>query len=375
MGVISRDDWSLDRRAQQAQERHKEKVREAIKNNLSKTVANEGLVVSDGRKTVRVPIQSLDEPHFYFNHNKQRHTGQGEGQEGQTIGRAKPGEGKGGAGGGPGEGAGEFVYEAEVTVDDIAEVLFAQLQLPNLRPKTKQKTVMEDVEWTDLRNKGIRSNLDRKHTFYEALKRSSRLGQPFRIVEDDLRFKTWEDVEKPHHGAVILAMMDVSGSMGEFEKYVARTFFFWMERFLEKHYPHVEIRYLVHHVDAYEVDKQEFYTLRESGGTRCSSVYDLALKVTREEYHPEDWNIYPIHVSDGDNLSTDNDASAAKMEELCAISSLAAFLEVHSTTRESTLAYKLRKLSASNFRSYTVQAREGILSALRHFFRKEGESA
>lgn len=375
MGVISRDDWSLDRRAQQAEQRHKHKVQEAIRNNLSDTVANEGLVVSDGRKNVRVPIQSLDEPHFYFNQHKQRHAGQGEGTEGQVIGRAKAAHGTSGAGSAPGEGAGEFVYEAEVTVDDIADVLFAELKLPNLQPKQKQQVMLEDVEWTDLRTKGIRSNLDRKHTFYEALKRSSRTHEPFRIVADDLRFKTWEDVEKPHHGAVILAMMDVSGSMGEFEKYVARTFFFWMERFLDKHYPHVEIRYLVHHVDAYEVDQQEFFTLRESGGTRCSSVYDLALQVMRDHYRPEDWNIYPIHVSDGDNLSTDNDASVAKMEELCSISSLAAFLEVHSTPRESTLTYKYGQIEKPNFRLCTVQSREGILGALRYLFREEGESA
>lgn len=373
MGVISRDDWSLDRRAQQAQERHKQKVKEAIRNNLGKTVADEGLIVSDGKKTVRIPIQSLDEPHFYFNQNKQRHAGQGEGEEGEAIGKAKPSEEK--AASGPGEGGGEFSYEAEVTVDDVEEVLFSELQLPNLKPKAKQQTVVEDVEWTDLRNRGIRSNLDRKHTFYEALKRSARQQQPFRIVEDDLRFKTWEDVEKPHHGAVILAMMDVSGSMGEFEKYVARTFFFWVERFLDKHYPHVEVRYLVHHVDAYEVEKQEFYTIRENGGTRCSSVYEYALNMIRQEYSPEDWNIYPIHVSDGDNLSTDNDPSVAMMEELCGVSSLAAFLEVHATNRESTLANTYRKIQENNFQTFTVLSRAGILDALRYFFRTEEGSA
>ena len=370
MGIISQDDWSLDRRGQQAQERHKAKVKQAIKANLADVVANEGLILSDGKNTVRIPVHSLDEPHFYFDKGQQQHVGQGPGESGDVIGSAVPGKAPG-TGSGAGESPGEAVYEAEIVVDDVEEVLFADLRLPNLRPKEAQKEVVEQSEWSDVRNKGLHANVDRKRTFFEALKRSQMNGQDFHILKEDMRFRTWEDIPRPHHGAVIVAMMDISGSMGEFEKYVARTFFFWMERFLSKHYPRVEMRYLVHHTEALEVSKSEFYAIRESGGTRCSSVYQLGLDVIGRDYPVESWNIYPIHVSDGDNLSSDNHSAVSLFKQLCEVSALGAYLEVHAYQKQSTLAERLQELAAMNFRSFTVPSKEFIHKALQHFFREE----
>jgi uncharacterized protein len=370
MGIISHDDWSLDRRGQQAQARHKEKVKKAIKQNLGNVITDDGLILSDGRNIIRIPVQSLDEPHFYFNQGKQQHAGQGKGEKGHVIGRAQSGADGPGSGPGAGDGVGERVYEAEVTMDEVEEILFADLRLPHLQPKSFDKTVAEELEWTDVRNKGIRSNMEWKRTFYQALKRSQCLHQPLRIVPEDLRYKTWEEQMRPNVGAVILAMMDVSGSMGEFEKYTARTFFFWMERFLGKHYPHVAVRYLAHHTEAYEVSREEFYHTRESGGTRCSSVYELAHRILAVDYPDDQWNIYPVHVSDGDNLPSDNDTAATLVKKMCKVSSMFAYLEVQARQLDSTLAIALRNLAATNFRSFHVQSREGILGALRHFFRE-----
>ncbi len=375
MGVISHDDWSLDRRGQQAQARHQKKVKEAIKKNLGGIISDEGLIVSDGRNIIRIPVQSLDEPHFYYGQGQGQHAGQGDGEKGDVIGKASPEQGSS-SGPGAGDGPGERVYEAEVTVDEIAELLFSGLCLPNLVPKTTNRQFVEEYEWTDVRNKGIESNLDRKRTFFEALKRSQALHQAFRIIPDDLRYKTWEEQVRPNVGAVIIAMMDVSGSMGEFEKYVARTFFFWMERFIRKFYPNVEIRYLAHHVEAFEVSGNEFYRIRESGGTRCSSVYDLALKMIKKDYPVSDWNIYPVHVSDGDNVVSDNDKTLKLAQELCSLSAQFSYLEVN--TRQyyanTTLDQAFHNLNCANFRNYSVKTRENIIDALRCFFREEDAS-
>ena len=366
MGIVSREDWSLHRKGQQAQARHQAKVKEAIRDNLRNVIANDGLILSDGKQVIRIPVHSLDEPHFHFNRGKQKHVGQGKAKTGQVIGRS----GDGNAAQGPGDAPGEHVVESEITIDEIEEILFASLELPNLRPKPKTAMQVEGEDWTDVRRRGIQSNLDRKRTFMEAMKRSQRQRALLRITEDDLRFRTYEEVVRPQTGAVIFAMMDVSASMGEFEKYVARTFFFWMERFLSKHYPHVEIRYLVHHTEAAEVTKSDFYRLRESGGTKCSSVYELALQLMEREYPADAWNVYPMHVSDGDNYGSDNEEVVRTVEKLCESVSLLGYLEVQPNRRASTLSKQLEEVDSPYFRSYRVASRAGILEALLHFFKQ-----
>lgn len=366
MAIVSREDWSLHRKGQQAQARHHAKVKEAIRDNLKSVIANEGLILSDGKQVVRIPVHSLEEPHFHFNRGKQKQVGQGKAQKGEVIGTT----GEGNAAGGPGDAPGEHVVESEITLDEIEEILFANLELPNLRPKPKTTLQVEGEDWTDVRRRGIQSNLDRKRTFMEAMKRSQRQGTFLQITEDDLRFRTYEEVMRPQTGAVIFAMMDVSASMGEFEKYVARTFFFWMERFLSKHYPHVEIRYLVHHTEAEEVVKSDFYRLHESGGTKCSSVYELALELMARDYPADAWNVYPMHVSDGDNTGSDNRDVVRCVDALCESVSLLGYLEVQPNRRASTLSKQLEEVDSPFFRSYRVASRAGILEALSYFFKQ-----
>lgn len=112
------------------------------------------------------------------------------------------------------------------------------------------------------------SNIDKKRTLLENLRRNASSGNPgiHSISPDDLRYKTWDDITIPHSNAVIIAMMDTSGSMGTFEKYCARSFFFWMTRFLRRQYEKVDIVFLAHHTEAKEVSEHDFFTRGESGG-------------------------------------------------------------------------------------------------------------
>ena len=371
MGVLTQDDWSLDRRGQMSQSRHQEKVRKAIRDNLADIISDEGIVMSDGQRTVRIPVRSLDEPHFAFDHGKQQHIGQGEGEAGQSIGKAVPTGGqKPGQGAGAGDQAGQRILEAEVEIDEIEDTLFRDFRLPNLQEKPKVKQVVEDWEFTDIRKKGIRANIDRKHTLLEALRRSRREGKPLSVAEDDLRFKTWEESVNPQTGAVVLAMMDVSGSMGTTEKYMARTFFYWMERFLRRQYQSLEVRYLVHHAEAYETSKEEFYTTRENGGTICSTVFDKALRVIAQDYPPDLWNIYPVYVGDGDNLLSDNDKTLSLIRQLCQVSSMVGYVEVNPFQRPTALMRVLQGLDDPVFQSSLVAGRNQILNALEHFLRQ-----
>ncbi len=331
--LISRDDWSLHRKGQQDQARHQEKVREAIRKNLADLISEEGIIMTDGRQVVKIPIRSLDEFHFRYNFNKSQQTGQGDGDSaiGDVI--AKDGSSEKGAGhdSGAGDQAGADYYEAEVSVDEIQELLFADLQLPNLVQKSPEDITVEDISFKDVRKKGLQSNIDKKRTILENVLRNARAGKPglHDIRLDDLRFKTWEDIEKPHSQAVVLAMMDTSGSMGTFEKYVARTFFFWMVRFLRTKYQTVDIQFIAHHTEAKVVTEQEFFTKGESGGTICSSAYKLALDLIETKYSPDRYNIYPVHFSDGDNLTSDNDKCVQLVHQLMDVSNLFGYGEVN----------------------------------------------
>ena len=149
---------------------------------------------------------------------------------GDVLGKG-PGK-QGGQGKKAGDQAGSDYYEAELSVDDLAELIFEDLGLPDLRPKASQEIPTESVKFTEVRKKGPMSNLDKRRTIMENLKRNARKGQPVfgDITNDDLRFKVWEQETRPTSAAVVLAMRDASGSMGEFKKYITRSLFFWMKR-------------------------------------------------------------------------------------------------------------------------------------------------
>ncbi len=165
-------------------------------------------------------------------------------------------------------------------------------------------------------------------------------------------------------------MMDVSGSMGEFEKYIARSFYFWMVRFLRTKYNNVKIVFISHHTEAKEVTEEEFFTHGESGGTQVSSAYELALNIIRERYNPADWNIYPFHFSDGDNLPWDNEhcvALVGKLMEQCNIFGYGEIREGHYRS-PSTLMSAYSKIQDRKFIAVTISDKTEVYPALRKFF-------
>ena len=156
-------------------------------------------------------------------------------------------------------------------------MVFADLSLPNLQDKGEKQIPSDVMDFNSIAKRGLVGNLDRKRTIMEAMKRNAREGNtgPLKIAEQDKRFKTWEMVPEPQRNAVIFAMRDVSGSMGEFEAYICRSFYFWMLRFLRTKYNNCEIVFITCHTEAKEVDENAFFSLGDSGGTRMSSAYCL----------------------------------------------------------------------------------------------------
>lgn len=304
-----------DRRSRRDIQRHQQRVRAAIKGNLPEIISQEDVITSDGQKLVKVPIRGLELPRFRFDPHAGEHAGQGdEGtrrQGGAGNQRTRPGTvlGKSGeeAGDGTGKQAGQQpgvdYYEAEITVDELVDLAFEDLMLPNLQDKGKQTLKAPAVQFTTLRRTGPQANLDKRRTLIEAYKRGAREGTPGWQIDptQDARYRSWEITHEPQRNAVVFAMRDVSGSMGEFEAYLCRTFYTWMIRFLRRTYTGVDVVFITCHTEAKEVNEEDFFRVGSSGGTRMASAYELALDLIQRRYAPADWNIYPFLFSDGYN--------------------------------------------------------------------------
>jgi uncharacterized protein len=377
--VISKEDWSLHRKGHDDQQRHQEKVQEAIRNNLPDLITEESIIMSKGREMVKIPIRSLDEYKIRYNYDKNKHVGQGDGESrvGDVIARdgsdAQKGPGKGQ---GAGDQAGEDYFEAEVSMMELEEALFKQLELPNLKKKELQETLVEDIEFNDIRKTGLMGNIDKKRTMMTAFKRNAMTGAPkfHPIYQEDLKFKTWNEIVKPDSKAVVLAMMDTSGSMGIWEKYMARSFFFWMTRFLRSKYGAVEIEFIAHHTEAKVVSEDDFFSKGESGGTICSSAYRKALELIEEKYHSDRFNIYPFHFSDGDNLTSDNARCVKLVEELIKVSSMFGYGEVNQYNRHSTLMSAYKNIKNEHFKYYILKQKVDVFNAMKSFFTKDEEN-
>lgn len=372
--IVSKEDWTLHRKGYQDQLRHQEKVKEAIRENLPDLISEENIILSDGQKVIKIPIRSLEEYKIRYNFDKTKHIGQGKGdsQVGDLVARGS-GSSKGAAQGNKaGSEPGVDYYEAAVNIEDIENILFDQLELPNLQEKDETEVIVEKIEFNDVRKKGLMGNIDKKRTILTAMKRNALKGktQIAPILNDDLRFKTWNEIQKFESKAVVLALMDTSGSMGPFEKFCARSFFFWMTRFLRSKYEHVEIEFIAHHTEAKVVTEEEFFTKGESGGTICSSAYVKALELIQSKYPPSQYNIYPVHFSDGENMSSDNEKCLRLVKELMEVSSMFGYGEVNPQNRFSSLMYTFKKIDNPKFRSYVIRRKGDVYNCLKTFFKK-----
>lgn len=374
---VSEEDWSLHRKGYEDQRRHQEKVKEAIRKNLPDLVSEESIIMSDGQQIIKIPIRSMEEYRFRYNFNKGKHVGQGNGDskvgdvlgKEQQAGQAGPGKGQG-----AGDQAGMDYYEAEISIAELEGMLFSEMELPHLERKEQLDVTVDDIRFNDIRKKGLMGNIDKRRTLLSAIKRNALKGhKKIRISDEDLRYKTWEDVVVPHSNAVVIAMMDTSGSMGIFEKYIARSFFFWMVRFLRTKYENVEIVFIAHHTEAKIVSEEAFFTKGESGGTICSSAYRKALEVIDNHYSPDQYNIYPFHFSDGDNLSSDNERCVGLVKEILKRANIFGYGEVNQYNRTSTILQAYRHIKEERFSYFVIKDKSQVYEALRHFFGKKQE--
>lgn len=370
---LTQGNWDLHRKGSVDQARHAEKLKDAIRGNLPEIVSSENIIMSDGKHTVKVPIRSIDHPRFKYDTEKERHTGAGTGDSkvGDPV---APGPDQSSSGRGAGREPGIDYIEVGITVDELAEMVFEDLRLPNLQQKGTDEIETTTYKFTERRRTGPLSNLDKRRTVFENIARNARLRRPRRfakISEEDLRFRTWTQTTRRENNAVVIAMRDVSASMGEFEKYITRSFYFWMVRFLRTKYNNVKIVFITHHTEAQEVDEGRFFNLGESGGTRVSSAYELSLQIINARFDPSRWNIYPFHFSDGDNWGEDdNRRCLGLVEKHLAICNIFGYGEIDENPAQqlSTLMKTFYEIADKRFVGVTITQKEDVYPALQRFF-------
>jgi sporulation protein YhbH len=289
--------------------RFRDIVRGKIRQNLKKFISHGELLSRRGNDRVSIPVPQIDLPRFTFGGQGQDGVGQGDGNPGDPVqGQGEPQPGQGEAG----EGEGKHELEVDVSLEELAQMLGEELSLPNILPKGSHEVTSKSSKYTDIHTQGPQALRHFKRSYKEALKRqiSSGTYNPERPVivpiKRDLRYRGWAETPRPQTNAVIIYMMDVSGSMGDEQKEIVRTEAFWIDTWLRSQYQGLHRRYIIHDAAAREVDEDTFYRTRESGGTLISSAYRMCLDIIHKDYPAAEWNIYPFHFSDGDNWSSED---------------------------------------------------------------------
>jgi uncharacterized sporulation protein YeaH/YhbH (DUF444 family) len=275
--------------------RFKQIVRGVVKKDFRKYLTQGELIGRQGKHIVSIPLPQIEIPKFRFGWKEAGGVGQGEGDNGDPV------------GGEAGLEPGEHILEVEVGLDELAAILGEELELPRIQPKGRRTIPLEKVRYSNIRRVGPESLRHFKRTFREALKRQMAMGvyDPLnpRIIpiREDRRYRSWHMREVPESNAVVVFCMDVSGSMGDQQKEIVRITAFWIDTWLRSQYKSLEKVYVVHEAFAKEVDEHTFYHLRESGGTKISTAYEVINQVVDSRFPSDSWNIYIFHFSDGEN--------------------------------------------------------------------------
>jgi sporulation protein YhbH len=355
--------------------RHNEKVRESVRESLPELISGPDVLTQPGNRTVKVPIKFLEHYRFRISDSDtQTGVGQGEGAKpGDVLRPATPG-GQGDGGAGTGEGGVEFVLEFKV--DDILDWLWEELELPNLEPKTADSLEQSEYVREGIDRRGPRARLDRRRTVKEAVKRRAIQADPIPFTDDDLRFRQLKRRPQPLTQAAVIFILDVSSSMDDASRQLAKSFFFWALQGIRRQHTRIDTAFIGHTVNAWEFSEEEFFAVRATGGTEASRAFALSLDVIRDRFDPSQYNLYVFYASDGDNFAADREASRERLKDLSAISNFMGYVE---TTRRSSdrLNTEMGRLfkeldeGESSAGSYALGGQEDVWNAIRRFFTQQ----
>jgi len=353
-------------------QRFRQIVKGRIREDLRRFLTKGELIGKEGKHLISIPVRGIELPHFRYGDNSQG-VGTGDGKEGDAV-----GQGKGKTAGGTEQG--QHIMEVDLSLDELAEILAEELKLPRIEPKGKHRITTQRDKYSGIRRVGPESLRHFKRSFKEAMKRQIMIGDynpdcPVIVPQKkDIRYRSWKEVKNPQSNAVIVFMMDVSGSMGEEQKELVRLESFWIDTWLRKNYEGIESRYIVHDVSAKEVDKQTFYHVREDGGTKISSAFRCAKALLDAHYSPDEWNIYLFHFSDGDNSSETDSRDCIKLlkESLLPMANMFGYCQVASAYGSGNFINVLHEYLRGHEKVLTsrVNSKDDIYDSIKTFFGK-----
>jgi uncharacterized sporulation protein YeaH/YhbH (DUF444 family) len=390
-----------------------------------RAISGRGIRDVERGEEVHIPQRDLSEPEFRHGPGGKRevvHTGNREYLAGDRIQRPQGGTGQGsGSGQASDSGEGEDDFTFALSREEFMQVFFDDLALPNL-VRTQLAQVPEfktrragftssgtpnnlhivrsmrgaygrrialggavrrecaeiEERFAELRRRGddpvVRSELIELEARLKQLRwRIERL--PY-IDPIDLKFRSHVRVPVPSARAVMFCLMDVSGSMDEQRKDLAKRFFVLLYLFLTRHYDQIDLVFIRHHTQAQEVTEEEFFHARETGGTVVSSALELMDQIVRERYNPHEWNIYGAQASDGDNWMNDSPKCAELLSaRLLPACRYYAYIQVTEEEQNLWQAYEALSQSHPNFALRKASAAADIYPVFRDLFRKEGTPA
>jgi uncharacterized sporulation protein YeaH/YhbH (DUF444 family) len=357
------------KRIERDRKRFEDIVRGRVKQDLRKHITRHELIGKQGDEIVSIPLPRIESPRFRYGPRDRGGVGQGAGNVGDPIAGEEDGTTAG-------DQPGFHPREVEFSIEQLTGLLGETLELPRIQPKGADSLTAVKGRYTGIRRVGPETLRSFRRTYREALKRQISTGSynPARPtvvpIRDDMRYRSWRDVREPVANAAIFYLMDVSGSMGQEQKDVVRIESFWIDNWIRSNYDGVVSRYIIHDAQAKEVDRDTFFSTRESGGTRISSAYELVAD-TAEREHPENaWNLYFFHFSDGDNLSSgDNDRCFNLLRErLLPMSNLFGYGQVESRAGSGAFLGALEtNIQADNLVLSRIANREAILDSIGDF--------
>ena len=399
--------------------RYKQQIKKAV----SDAVGSRSITDLESGEQVSIPTRDISEPVFHTGKGGRReavHPGNDQFVTGDRIDR--PPQGQGGPGDGDasdsGEGQDDFVFS--ISKDEYLDLLFDDLALPNLQKTQFDKVVDYETYRAGYQTDGVPSNLDivrslkgsvarrialtgtdRKKlreleeelTALKADKHENTLaiialekdievlrkkiaGVPF-IDTFDLRFKNYDKRPVPTSKAVMFCLMDVSGSMDQATKDMAKRFYILLYLFLTRTYENVEVVYIRHHTQAKEVDEHEFFYSQETGGTIVSSALRLMDEIVKARYSDANWNIYAAQASDGDNWADDSPyCKDLLLNSLLPVTRYFAYIEITERQHQSLWReYQGVEAVSDNFVCKHVQSVSDIYPVFRELFSRTEQTA
>lgn len=321
------------RRIREDHKRYHDIIRDKVKHKLKDHIKRGKKIDKRGKDYVVVDIPVIDLPRFKHGDPFGEGIGAGEGDVGDKVKDGPPtSDGKQGE---PGDQKGEHTVDVGVPLDMFVDMLGEELSLPDLKPKSVSDIVRPKIKYDKIAKVGNPSLIHKKRTLKNVIRRSIASDEydPDDIsnlypVPEDREYKSWSEKDTPDVNAAIFFMQDISASMGPDKRELVRELCWYLECWIRRFYEQTDIKYMVHDVEASEVDSERFYNYTSGGGTKISSVFELVTDTIDNSYPVEEWNIYCFYLSDGENWGDDNKVCIEYLKKLQTVCNVIGITEI-----------------------------------------------